>query len=158
MKEPTQEDIDACIADTATHKEEVSTNLHVFVKELLDRADTHDDSKLQEPELTGYAQLGVSLSGLEYGSEEYRKNLAALKSTIDHHYANNRHHPEHWPNGINGMTLIDLLEMLADWKAATKRNKNGNLRKSIEINGTRFKMTAQLRQILENTVREHFQD
>ena len=48
-----------------------------------------------------------------------------FKPAIDHHYANNRHHPEHWPNGINDMTLMDLIEMLADWKAATARNKNG---------------------------------
>ena len=54
------------------------------------------------------------------------------------------------------MTLIDLIEMLCDWKAATVRNKNGNIRKSIEHNADRFKMSPQLKQIFENTVREMF--
>lgn len=57
---------------------------------------------------------------------------------------------------IGEMTLMDLMEMLCDWKAATQRNKNGNIRKSIEINADRYKINAQLRKILENTVRELF--
>lgn len=46
--------------------------------------------------------------------------------------------------------------MLCDWKAATKRNKNGNIRKSIEINAQKYNISPQLEQILENTVKEIF--
>ena len=46
--------------------------------------------------------------------------------------------------------------MLVDWKAATERVKNGNIRKSIEHNAKRYGISEQLTGILENTVREYF--
>ena len=49
------------------------------------------------------------------------------------------------------MTLIDLVEMFADWKAASERQKDGNLLKSIEVNASRFHIGDQLKQILMNT-------
>jgi len=51
------------------------------------------------------------------------------------------------------MNLIDLCEMIADWKAASERQNNGNLIKSIEINAKRFNIDAQLKQILLNTAK-----
>ena len=53
------------------------------------------------------------------------------------------------------MTLVDLVEMLCDWAAATERHADGDIIKSLEINGERFGMTEQLATILENTVREY---
>jgi hypothetical protein len=52
------------------------------------------------------------------------------------------------------MTLVDLAEMLADWKAAGERNANGSLQKSLMINKERFEMSDQLCQILYNTALE----
>ena len=38
----------------------------------------------------------------------------------------NRHHPEHFgEDGIRGMNLPDVVEMLCDWKAASERTKDG---------------------------------
>lgn len=51
------------------------------------------------------------------------------------------------------MTLIDITEMLADWKASSERQKDGNLLQSIEINAKRFKIDNQLKQILLNTAK-----
>lgn len=59
---------------------------------------------------------------------------------------------------INNMTLVDLVELLCDWKAATARNKDGNIRTSIDINQKRFDMSSQLAQIFHNTVREMFRE
>jgi hypothetical protein len=84
--------------------------------------------------------------------------LGKVKPAIEHHYAKNRHHPEHWPNGIDDMTLLDIVEMLSDWRAATERNKNGNIRTSIEKNTVRYNMSPQLAQIMQNTVREMFKE
>lgn len=56
---------------------------------------------------------------------------------------------------INGMTLVDLVEMIADWKASTERHLTGDLRRSLEINQERFGMSDELVQILANTAR-HF--
>ena len=76
-----------------------------------------------------------------------------MKIALDHHYANNSHHPEHYPNGVDGMNLFDLLEMLLDWKAATERHADGDIAKSLEINRGRFKLSDQTVAVLDNTIR-----
>lgn len=55
------------------------------------------------------------------------------------------------------MNLLDILEMLCDWKASSERHNDGNINKSIEINANRFNMSPQLVKILENTVKVIFQ-
>lgn len=56
-------------------------------------------------------------------------------------------------SGVYGMNLIDLVEMLADWKAASLRHADGYIMTSLEINKARFGISDQLARILENTVR-----
>ena len=88
-------------------------------------------------------------------SIRYKLYIQEIKPALVHHNENNTHHPEHWEDGIIGMNLIDLIEMLADWKAATLRMKNkGNIRKSLEINKKRFKIPEPLYQVLKNTINE----
>jgi hypothetical protein len=53
---------------------------------------------------------------------------------------------------VNEMNLFDLLEMIVDWVAATKRHADGDIQKSIEINAGRFSLSPQLVSILTNTV------
>jgi rubrerythrin len=57
-------------------------------------------------------------------------------------------------SGIYGMSLLDLIEMLADWKAAGMRHANGNITQSLEINRQRFDMSDQLFEVFQNTVKE----
>jgi hypothetical protein len=114
----------------------------------------HDRSKLQEPEKSGYDMLTIKLKDCAYGSDEYRAALAEAKSVINHHYAANSHHPEHYPNGVAGMSLLDIIEMLCDWKAASERTKQGSIAQSLAHNKVRFDLSDQLAAILENTVRE----
>ena len=54
---------------------------------------------------------------------------------------------------INCMNLIDLIEMFVDWKSATLRHENGDLKRSIEINTKRFNLSKQLKSIFMNTVK-----
>jgi len=138
------------------HIHRVRELLFQMIRELDDRARHHDLSKLESPEKEIFGEYTPELAKAEYGSDEYKALLEKVKPAIEHHYANNRHHTEHWKNGINDMTLIDLIEMLVDWRAATERVKNGNIRKSIEINAARYGISPQLTQIFENTVREYF--
>lgn len=147
-----------CRVETHKHVQAVQGYLSIFTKDFIDRSLKHDASKFEEPELSIFAANTQKLGQTEYGSDEYKELLKQVQPAIDHHYANNRHHPENWPSGINDMTLPDLVEMLSDWKAATARNKNGNIRKSIEINAKRYNIDSQLQKILENTVREYFPD
>jgi len=52
------------------------------------------------------------------------------------------------------MSLLDLVEMVADWKAASERTKQGSIAQSLAHNIKRFGIDEQLASILENTVRE----
>lgn len=139
-------------ADTLEHIRLVNTFLIEFATEILRRAKTHDQSKLEEPELGAFDRETPKLKGLAYGSQEYKNSLARLGPALRHHYESNRHHPEFWPLGVNDMNLEDLVEMFCDWKAATQRAKDGNIHKSIEINQKRFGLSNQLTQILRNSI------
>jgi hypothetical protein len=52
------------------------------------------------------------------------------------------------------MTLLDLIEMLCDWKAASERHNDGDIMRSIIVNKERFAISDQLTGILERTCRE----
>lgn len=141
--------------DTLDHIKKVNRLLIMCVQVLLERANTHDNSKLLPPEKEYYDKYTPILKGLTYGSEEYKENLKVLGEGLKHHYANNSHHPEHYPNGINDMNLFDVLEMLCDWKAATMRHTDGNIYDSLLIGKIRFNISEQLYLILKNTVDEY---
>lgn len=141
-------------AQTQEHIHMVGRNIHEVVKMLLDRADHHDRTKLEAPEVEFFTEFTPKLAGTTYGSVEYNEYKNKMQPALDHHYANNAHHPEHWKNGINDMGLVDLVEMFADWAASSKRHRDGNILKSIEINGDRFGMSPQLVKIFENTAKQ----
>lgn len=138
-------------ADTLLHIKRVAQLLTEASIELIKRANVHDNSKLNSPEKEFFDEFTPKLKNSTYGSEEYKGFLKELKIGLDHHYANNSHHPEHYGNGINGFDLFDLIEMFFDWKAATERHADGNIYKSIEINKERFGISDQVCNILRNT-------
>lgn len=137
---------------TMRHIETVRNYLGACIKELLARQEQHDQSKLEAPEVEAYDAITHQLRGLTYGSAEYRAVLKAQRPAIQHHYAHNRHHPEHHANGYRDMNLMDLLEMLMDWKSASLRHDDGSIYESLEINQKRFGYSDELKQILKNTV------
>ncbi|GAA3027399.1 DUF5662 family protein [Streptosporangium longisporum] len=143
-------------ADTLKHALRVGALMGQPIKELVDRSTRHDLSKTEPPEVDIFNEFTPKLKGSTYGSDEYKRFLAAMGEGLTHHYAHNRHHPEHFgAQGINGMTLVDLIEMLADWKAATERHDDGDLAHSLEIQRERFGISDQLMRILRNTA-DHF--
>jgi hypothetical protein len=167
--------------ETMTHIERVRVLLGEFAKCLEERGKVHDRSKLCAPEKEGFEKSGQALLGLTYGSSAYKSQLERLRPVLAHHYANNSHHPEfyehrecnlchrryprdfaaHCPecgcgqmalrSGTDGMTLLDLVEMFCDWKAASERHADGSMQASICHNRKRFLIDAQLAQILENS-------
>lgn len=140
--------------DTLDHIGKVQERLREVCNHLTVRAAQHDASKLREPEKSGFDVLTQQLAELTYGSDEYRAALRAGKPTIDHHYAANDHHPEHWPGGVNDMSLLSVVEMLCDWKAASERTKQGSIAQSLAHNREWFGLSDQLAAILANTVKE----
>jgi len=189
-------------ADTIDHINTVRKFMGAMIANLKNRAYEHDQSKLEPPEKEAFDVLTPRLKNLTYGSEEYRACLREMKPAIEHHYANNSHHPEHYrtwrcpvcesvfqnenappssvyegPDGnplrlcprccangtimecalepassVSGMDLLDVVEMLCDWKAAGMRHADGDMLKSLEINRERFGLSDQLYAILKNTV------
>lgn len=142
-----------CQVETQKHIENVRKYIRFMIDKIDMRGVKHDASKLENPEVEIFAENTLQLAELSYGSDEYKAALERMKPALDHHYAANRHHPEHFVNGINDMTLVDIMEMFCDWKASTLRHNDGNLLKSIETNAERFNMDGQLKQILINTAR-----
>ena len=140
-------------AETLKHIKTVNQFLIDFSVELLNRAKVHDDSKLVSPEKELFDEMTLILNKIEYGSPEYKESLEKLKPALDHHYLVNSHHPQHYHNGIDDMTLHDIVEMYCDWRAAVLRTQNGDMNKSIDINTERFNMSPQLSQIFKNTLK-----
>jgi hypothetical protein len=139
--------------DTIKHKLRVYQLLYAIANELKQRAKCHDNSKLSSPEKELFDEFTPKLASSTYGSDEYKEMLKGLKPALDHHYSNNSHHPEYYGNGVNGMNLLDLIEMFFDWKAASERHNNGNIYESIKINQERFGLSDQLVSILTNTAK-----
>lgn len=138
--------------DTKKHIKRVGFYIKRCIRELRKKAVSHDFDKIHDSvEKSLFDEFTPKLKDCTFGSEEYKQFLAELKPALDIHYKNNRHHPEHFTNGIIGMNLIDLLEMLCDWKASSERHADGNIMKSIEINQERFGYSDELKSILINT-------
>ena len=142
-----------CQVETIKHIEKVREIIRIFVNKLVTRAFDHDKLKLESPEVEIFTEYTPKLADTTYGSDEYKQFLEKMKPALEHHYANYRHHPEHFEKGINDMTLVDIVEMFCDWKASSMRHHDGNLLKSIDINASRFNMTSQLKQIFINTAK-----
>lgn len=138
--------------ETKKHIENVKIIINKIQKELENRANNHDKTKLEDPEFKIFCEYTPKLKDCTYGSDEYKQFLKEMKPALDHHYENNRHHPEHFKNGIQDMNIIDLLEMLCDWKAATMRHNDGDIVKSLDINSKRFNISDQLKNILKNSL------
>lgn len=142
--------------DTLEHIDKVRYFLNLMTSELHKRGVYHDNSKLMDPEKEIFDEFTPKLKGLTYGSEEYKSALRAMKPALDHHYRMNTHHPEHYENGVDGMDLLNLIEMICDWKAATLRHADGDIERSLEINKERFGISDQLFSIFKNTVHRYF--
>ena len=170
--------------ETAKHIRNVQLVMCDMIHELVCRLRLHDVSKYDSVEADLFTEVMPELSKSEYDSPAYRENLRKIKSAIDHHHEINPHHPEYYRfyyecNGcftryesevercekcgytqfekrpyFEKMSLIDLIEMIADWMAASTRNPNGDIINSIEKNQKRFGYSDEMTEILKNTARE----
>ena len=140
--------------DTVNHINTVRRFMATVQDKLVHRMIAHDYSKLCTPEKEIFDEFTPKLANSTYGSDEYKGFLNSMKVGLDNHYKMNSHHPEHFENGIKGMSLLDIIEMLVDWKSATLRHKDGDIYKSIELNQKRFGYTDEMKQIFLNTAKE----
>jgi hypothetical protein len=140
------------IMQTLEHKKLVGENMTKLITELTRRAIIHDFSKFSEAEAPYFDKTLPRLATSTFGSPGYQELLDELKPALDNHYAVNSHHPQYYKDGVQGMDLFDLIEMMADWLAATQRHNDGNIHKSLAINHKRFNIPDGLMPILENTI------
>jgi hypothetical protein len=139
---------------TYEHIRDVQVRLMKIIAKLQSRLLDHDRSKLVPPEVEAFDRLTPLLKATTYGSPEYERLRGELGEALTHHYAKNSHHPEHHERGIHGMTLVDAIEMLADWASAAERHADGDILKSIEINQKRFGYGDEIKNLLLNTLAE----
>lgn len=137
---------------TRKHVQRVQHYMAAFAAELIRRSFVHDESKYSPDEAEHFARVLPRLRASTYGSDEYRAALREIRPAIEHHNAANSHHPEHYTTGVDGMNLLDLVEMFCDWKAAGERHDNGDMRESIAKNTERFLLSKQLVNLMSNTV------
>lgn len=146
--------------DLSTTENEIRTHillvrnlLNRMVVEILKRSDTHDQSKLSSPEIEYSMKFTQKLKDADYGSPEYLAIQEQMQEALEHHYACNRHHPEHFDDGIKDMNLIDILEMFCDWVIASQQHPKGDIEQSIEVNQQRFGYSDDLKQIFKNSIK-----
>ena len=191
--------------DTMDHISKVREFLKLIIDNLSIRSAAHDQSKLQSPEVEIFDEFTPKLKNSVYMSQEYKSFLGEMEVALNHHYANNSHHPQFFQpienevtkeiekeiqeletlrschfgdssdegsdilartiqrlrktlaeeqSSINGMSLLDVIEMLIDWKAATLRHATGDIAVSIETNQKRFGYTNQTKAFFINTIEE----
>jgi len=136
------------LKDTADHICAVLDNFHVIMQDMTQRGVHHDLAKLgpeEKPYLDAHTPY---LRALTYNSPEYHARLALMQPYLDHHYARYDHHPEHIDGRCSSMSLLSLLEMLADWKAASTRHASGGLMQSFIANRKRFQIEPPLFRVL----------
>lgn len=139
-----------CTNDVLDHRARVAFWLKFLTSDVLEyRAKHHDESKLCDPEKAIFDEYTPKLKQYEFGSEAYKQALAGMKTGLQHHYNANPHHPEHFADGIDGMNIWDLVEMLADWMAAASV-KNAPM--NLEYLKKRFNISDQLLSIIKNTL------
>ncbi|MBN8868017.1 MAG: hypothetical protein J0H98_10730 [Solirubrobacterales bacterium] len=143
-------DSDEFRAQVEEHRRRIETALAKFADQLNDRARRHDLSKLEEPQFSAFSNHPRDRA-IAYGSDKYMARLEVLGEALDHHYSIERHHPEFHEDGINGMTLVDLVEMFVDWHITWSEHGAGAFREVIDLNRTRFGISDQLVEILLNT-------
>lgn len=144
---------DDVMRETVSHVRRVAELMLDAVSELQRRAIRHDASKFGAEEFEAFAAETPNLRALTYNSAEYHEATARLGPALKHHYEFNSHHPQFYANGIRGMDLIDLIEMLADWRAATERHADGSIVASINQNAERFGYDEHMKDLLMRTAR-----
>lgn len=148
--------------ETQAHIDRVRHFIHEARANLEERAYRHDASKLVSPEVEAFDIATPKLANLVYGSPEYKQSTDDLGPALEHHYAVNDHHPQHFENGVRGMSLMALIEMLCDWRAASERGKQrtddpekvATFESGLAYQQERFGYSDELAEILRNTARE----
>ena len=138
------------------HKKKVKDRMLFLAKEIIKRAEEHDDSKLKPPEINWLIEMDKEPK-VEYGTPEYFEKIKRWDKFFKHHYKNNSHHPAHYnEQGVYGMTIVDLVEMMCDVISYIKELHVYQASKIIKEQKERFDIDEGIAQILINTLNYYF--
>lgn len=101
------------------HRGQVAYLLRELARQFEARADLHDLSKFKLDEFSEFVDINRIAREHAFGSKEYNDSLSGNKA-IALHFSRNRHHPEYHEGGVNQMNLVDFIEMVCDWIAASR--------------------------------------
>lgn len=139
------------------HKKRIRKWLISFAAELIARSESHDNSKLMEPELSGWKQMDQE-PRYKYGIKDYFKKLKKYKWLLELHWSNNKHHPEYWEMHPDDKSrdLVDILEMLADWSSYKDKMSYTEASEMVEKQSERYHLSDELKDLLLNTLSNYF--
>lgn len=137
------------------HKKSVRDKLLFLSEELRKRAEEHDNSKLQFPEIEWLIEMDKE-PRCKYGTKEYYEKMNRWKKFFVHHYTQNKHHPDHYSNGIDDMDLVDITEFLVDVVSYYEVLQAHDGEKVLDDQEKRFQISGQLRNVLSNTLINYF--
>lgn len=137
------------------HISRVRRHIDTFIQLLIRRAENHDKSKLEEPELSWWKEMDKE-PRYPYGSKEYKQKIKKWDKVFKHHYKYNRHHPEHYEYGVSEMTLIDIVEMMCDWLGYKDTTTVTEALKVCDDQMARYDISEELRQIIFNTLLRYY--
>jgi len=142
------------ICDTLLHISEVQENLERIATELRQRGLAHDRTKLQELEFDAFVSTRDRFKKTNYGTPEYQVLIDEVKPAVDHHYQNNRHHTGFHETGIGDMNLIDVIEMICDWRAAARRSPDKAFKDTLDYAYKKYNISEQFGVIILNTLKD----
>lgn len=126
--------------------------LRRVARQLLNRADDHDLSKLGPDELGGMIEIDGIADRYGLNSPEYM--VALLGKAIKLHQSRHTHHPEYHPNGVEDMSIFDLIEMVCDWKTANKLRGHPEWEKSVDMLVKRLSLSPEYVLLINLIARE----
>lgn len=132
----------------------VQKNLLLLAKKLEQRALIHDLSKFKIDEFEGFIEINQIARQHKYGSPEYQASMVDKADLVNLHFSRNPHHPEHYPDGVADMSLIDTIEMVCDWKAASEAYGNTTLEEGLEIQRARFGLSEEAMGLIKSIIKE----
>ena len=137
--------------DLQKHKDLIKNILYNFSFKLKERADNHDNSKYSNEEKDVFENVdNIKREDFDSYEQYFSYTKPLIQKALDHHYANNRHHPEHFKNGVEDMNLLDILEMVADWESSASCR---NTILDTDYSFKRFNIEPQLQKIILNTLK-----
>ena len=129
------------LARATRHIMTVQLILRTLAREMLNRADAHDLSKLGPDEFGGMIAIDRIADKCGLNSPEY---MAALSGgAIQLHVSRHSHHPEYHVSGVQNMSLLDIVEMVCDWKAANVLRGHPEWNESVRMMSERLGLSSE---------------